>query len=190
MPGIPLPSNAGHRFRGVASYARPFVRRATAWIEAVGEEPHVTAGCKSGKPLVSIERHPWWVMPNGSRPAGVFEASDLRGSGRSLGLPRIIRQSTTDHLQSCWSVGVGEGDRPKACHRRLDRRCLLAGGKSELGRARWLVTPTRREPRESATEKTQPGKRQKVKKAKNGTIWYRTDSPGVHRFAFFDVLIF
>lgn len=43
--------------------------------------------------------------------------------------------------------GVGEGDRLGA------RR---AGGKSEPGRAKWLVTPTRREPRESATEKTRP----------------------------------
>ncbi len=31
-----------------------------------------------------------------------------------------------------------------------------AGGKSELGRARWLLTATRREPRESATENTPP----------------------------------
>ena len=48
---------------------------------------------------------------------------------------------------------------------------VKAGGKSELGRARWLVTPTRRKPRESATEKTPPksgnvktAKRQEVKR--------------------------
>jgi hypothetical protein len=42
------------------------------------------------------------------------------------------------------------------------RSCLSlfanAGGKSELGRARWLVTPTRRKPRESATETIPPAR--------------------------------
>jgi|GEM_PF-2356970 len=38
----------------------------------------------------------------------------------------------------------------------IAREVRLVGGKSGLGRARWLVTPTRRKPRESATEKTPP----------------------------------
>src|SRR5690606_35922923 len=38
------------------------------------------------------------------------------------------------------------------------------GGKSELGRARWWLTATRREPRESATENIPPASR---------TVWSR-----------------
>ena len=63
-------------------------------------------------------------------------------------VPRIAKRRIMIHR---WS---GQGDRPWA---------WPAGGKSELDRVRWLVTPTRREPRESATEKTPPRKRRNEK---------------------------
>ena len=45
--------------------------------------------------------------------------------------------------------GVGEAiARPAACRR--------PGGKSELGRARWSLTATRSDPRDSATENIPP----------------------------------
>jgi len=43
-----------------------------------------------------------------------------------------------------WAKAIAQGSRK-----------LTLGGKSELGRARWLVTPTRGDPRASATENIQ-----------------------------------
>lgn len=37
-----------------------------------------------------------------------------------------------------------------------DKQKQVTGGKSEQGRARWWLTATRSDPRESATEKTRP----------------------------------
>ena len=56
---------------------------------------------------------------------------------------------------STW-INHGYNHRAVEWAKAIARAFRRAGGKSELDRARWLVTPTRREPRESATEKIPP----------------------------------